>query len=86
MQSIFLTKDAFGRGAILPSVMIFLCTGLWDSHRHADARRFIETYCNAIRKNEFPLLASPIDGHDIYSGTWPRCAYTILCGLLAEEK
>lgn len=86
MQSIFFTKDAFGRGAILPSVMIFLCTGLWDSHRHADARRFIETYCNAIRKNEFPLLASPIDGHDIYSGTWPRCAYTILCGLLAEEK
>lgn len=77
---------SIGRGCIVPPAMLYIITGLWDTHRKDTAKLFAENYCNALQKTNFPFLIDPRTGRgsSYFGGSWPRCAYTILGRMLAE--
>lgn len=78
---------SIGRGVVVPPAMLYICTGLWDSHRKADAREFAQKYCEALANANFPFLINPQRGNGsaYFGGSWPRCAYTILGRMLTED-
>ena len=77
---------SIGRGVVVPPAMLYICTGLWDSHQKEAARTFAQTYCEGLIKSGFPFLINPRTGTGggYFGGSWPRCAYTILGRMLAE--
>ncbi len=77
---------SIGRGCIVPPAMIYICTGLWETHRRDTARLFAENYLNALKKGGFPFLINPKNGagSGYFGGSWPRCAYAILGRMLAS--
>lgn len=77
---------AFARGSVMPPMMIFICTGLWETSRKETARIFAENYLNGLMKSGFSFLINPKSeiGSGYYSGSWPRCAYAILGRLVSE--
>jgi putative isomerase len=78
---------SIGRGVVVPPAMIYICTGLWETHRREDARLITENYLNGLIKTGFPFLINPKVGFGsggYYGGSWPRCAYVIL-GRMASE-
>jgi hypothetical protein len=79
------SPGSIGRGCIVPPAMLYICTGLWETHRRDTARRFAENYLNALRKGGFPFLINPKNGagSGYFGGSWPRCAYAILGRMLA---
>lgn len=78
---------SIGRGNIVPPAMLYICTGLWDSHLKEAGRMFAQTYCEALSETNFPFLIDPRSGRGsaYFGGSWPRCAYTILGRMLAED-
>jgi len=87
MTSDYFSPSGFGRGCILPPMMLYICTGLWDTERHDTAKLFMENYCNALNKLNFSFFINPITGTGNFNGcSWSYCAYTILARMLSEEK
>jgi hypothetical protein len=82
------SPGSIGRGCVVPPAMIFICTGLWETHRKNNARIFAENYCNALSNSGFPFLINPQNGmgSGYFGGSWPRCAYEILGRMLSEDK
>ncbi len=82
------SPGSIGRGCVVPPAMIYICTGLWETHRRDTARIFAENYLNALRKSGFPFLINPKTGmgSGYFGGSWPRCAYAILGRMLSEDK
>ncbi len=82
-----LDRMSIGRGRIVPPQSLYICTGLWETHRRDVARTIAENYCKGLRDSGFTFLINPMDGSGSghFGGSWPRCAYTILSRMLSEE-
>ena len=78
---------AMSRGNIVPPGNIYICTGLFESSRKEVGKLIAERYCTALKDLGFPFLISPLHGNvgTYHGGSWPACAYTIICRLLSEE-
>ena len=75
----------FGLGCILPPMMLYICTGLWETHRRAAAKEFMEKYCSALAKSNIPFFIDAKNGSGIYYGSsWACCAYVTLAKMLSE--
>ena len=77
---------SIGRGVVVPPAMLYICTGLWETHRREDARVFAQKYCDALRTRRFPFLINPKNGFGsgYFGGSWPRNAYMTLSRMLSE--
>jgi len=85
MTSDLYSPTGFGRGCILPPAMIYICTGLWDTHRRESAKTYAENYCTALKNSGFPFFIDPKTGGGQYYGcSWTYCAYAILAHMLNE--
>jgi hypothetical protein len=83
MTSDYFSPLGFGKGIILPPAMIYICTGLWETHRKDEARLITQRYCTALSNGNFPFFINPLSGAGAYMGcSWSNCAYTILSRLL----
>ena len=78
--------SSIGRGVVVPPAMLYICTGLWDTHRRETAREFAQKYCDTLRTRRFPFLINPKNGFGsgYFGGSWPRCAYMTLARMLSE--
>ncbi|NLL39336.1 MAG: hypothetical protein GX254_07110 [Clostridiales bacterium] len=78
---------SIGRGNIVPPGNIYICTGLFESCRKDVGKLIAHRYCTALKEQGFPFLIHPILGNvmSYHGGSWPACAYTIICRLLTEE-
>lgn len=87
MSSDYFATTGFGHGCILPPSMIYICTGLFDSCRRETAIKFAEDYLNGLRATDFAFFINPKtgEGSGKLSGSWPRCAYTVLACMLSEK-
>ncbi len=81
------TGMSISRGNIVPPGMIYICTGLFESRRRDAGRLIAERYCTALMQQGMPFLINPIAGNTAgyHGGSWPACAYTIICRLLSED-
>ncbi|MDR0937530.1 MAG: hypothetical protein LBM98_12715 [Oscillospiraceae bacterium] len=86
LDSEYFTSEGFGKGCVIPPVMTFICTGLWETERRDTARLFAERYCKALAADgKFPFFIDAKDGSGLYFGcSWSNCAYVILARLLSE--
>ncbi|MDD6189026.1 MAG: hypothetical protein PUB32_05540 [Clostridiales bacterium] len=78
---------SIGRGVVVPPAMIYICSGLWETHRKETARDIAFRYCKALKEAGFPFLINPLTGFGVggyYGGSWPRCAYAILARMISE--
>ncbi len=78
---------SIGRGVVVPPVMLYICTGLWETHQKEAARDFAFRYCKALMDAGFPFLINPLNGRGsggYYGGSWPRCVYAILSRMISE--
>jgi putative isomerase len=81
------TNRSIGRGNIVPPGHNYICTGLFESSRKEVGILIAKRYCTALKDQHFPFLINPILGNvmSFHGGSWPACAYTIICRLLTEE-
>lgn len=78
---------SIGRGVVVPPAVLYICTGLWETHRKEDARELAMRYCKGVMDAGFPFLINPLNGRGAggyYGGSWPRCAFVILARMLSE--
>ena len=79
------TSFGWGRGCILPPVMMYIVTGLWDTEHRAFAKTAAENYCKTLSDLNLPFFIDPKTGNGRYYGcSWANCAYTVLCRLISE--
>ena len=78
---------SIGCGVVVPPAMLYICTGLWETHQKEAARGFADRYCRGLQDAGFPFLINPLNGFGAggyFGGSWPRCAYAILARMLSE--
>ena len=81
------TGRSIARGNIVPPSMLFICSGLLSSQQRDAGRLITERYCKALMEFGMPFLIHPLmgGGGGFHGGSWPACAYTILCRMLTED-
>jgi hypothetical protein len=66
--------------------MLFICTGLWDTHRRDAAALFAANYCTELAKSGLPFFIDAKTGDGFYFGSsWTCCAYVILARMLSAR-
>jgi len=75
----------FGLGSVLPPMMLYICTGLWDTDFKDSAKTYAENYCKALVDGGMPFFIDARNGFGMYYGSsWACCAFIILSTLLSE--
>ena len=86
LTSDYYSNAGFGRGCVIPPVMFFLCTGLWDTHRREDARAFADNYLRGLGNANFAFFLDAQRGNGMYGcSSWSCCTYMTLARLLSEN-
>ncbi|NLV51413.1 MAG: hypothetical protein GXY20_12060 [Clostridiales bacterium] len=74
----------WGRGCVLPPVMMYIVTGLWDTEHRDFARKAAENYMKALSEKDFPFFIDSKTGEGRYFGcSWTHCAYAVLGRLIS---
>lgn len=86
MTSELFEPFGWGRGCVLPPVMMYIVTGLWDTEYREFARTAALNYMNALCAAKFPFFVDSKTGKGMYNGcSWTHCAYAVLGRLVGEK-
>ncbi len=90
LDSDFWRESGWLAGPILAPVQLLVCLGLRACGRKDLACDIAKRYCTALRKSDFAMIMSAIDGHDVSEGRWKqkypnRMSWTALVFLLLGE-
>ncbi len=69
-----------GKGGIVPPPMIYICTGLSETHRRDALEQLATTYLDTLIDKRFAFTIDPRSGatSPFFGGSWPRVGYLII--------